>query len=160
MDWLERCLAILRDSLTEGASGQAVGWSVGLAQTRSHASRDCEKEDGPVRMTALPIHPFTHPAPRWQHARTRASSYVSPVFSHPCHVLHVAEHASRNSPPTIYAIMSTNGESPAPEPAGDSRDPSGFLSEIIGAPVTVKLNSGIIYKGACAAALCSPRLLT
>lgn len=45
--------------------------------------------------------------------------------------------------------MSTNGESPAPEAAGDSRDPSGFLSEIIGAPVTVKLNSGIVYKGAC-----------
>jgi U6 snRNA-associated Sm-like protein LSm6 len=43
--------------------------------------------------------------------------------------------------------MSTNGESPAPESAGDSRDPSGFLSEIIGAPVTVKLNSGIVYKG-------------
>ncbi|EMD61904.1 hypothetical protein COCSADRAFT_173298 [Bipolaris sorokiniana ND90Pr] len=43
--------------------------------------------------------------------------------------------------------MSTNGESPAPEAAPDSRDPSGFLSEIIGAPVTVKLNSGIIYKG-------------
>jgi U6 snRNA-associated Sm-like protein LSm6 len=43
--------------------------------------------------------------------------------------------------------MSTNGESPAPEGAGDSRDPSGFLSEIIGAPVTVKLNSGIVYKG-------------
>jgi hypothetical protein len=46
-----------------------------------------------------------------------------------------------------YPIMSTNGESPAPEAAGDSRDPSGFLSEIIGAPVTVKLNSGIVYKG-------------
>jgi U6 snRNA-associated Sm-like protein LSm6 len=45
--------------------------------------------------------------------------------------------------------MSTNGESPAPEAAGDSRDPSGFLSEIIGAPVTVKLNSGIVYKGNC-----------
>ncbi|KAH9860675.1 U4/U6-U5 snRNP complex subunit lsm6 [Plenodomus biglobosus] len=43
--------------------------------------------------------------------------------------------------------MSTNGESPAADAAGDSRDPSGFLSEIIGAPVTVKLNSGIIYKG-------------
>ncbi|KAF1920176.1 U6 snRNA-associated Sm-like protein LSm6 [Ampelomyces quisqualis] len=43
--------------------------------------------------------------------------------------------------------MSTNGESPAPDAVGDSRDPSGFLSEIIGAPVTVKLNSGIVYKG-------------
>ncbi|KAF2644280.1 U6 snRNA-associated Sm-like protein LSm6 [Massarina eburnea CBS 473.64] len=42
--------------------------------------------------------------------------------------------------------MSTNGDSPE-EFKGDSRDPSGFLSEIIGAPVTVKLNSGIIYKG-------------
>ncbi|KAF2112378.1 hypothetical protein BDV96DRAFT_159912 [Lophiotrema nucula] len=26
-------------------------------------------------------------------------------------------------------------------------DPSGFLSEILGAPVTVKLNSGIVFKG-------------
>ncbi|KAF2242685.1 Sm-like ribonucleoprotein [Trematosphaeria pertusa] len=43
--------------------------------------------------------------------------------------------------------MSTNGESPEAEVQADSRDPSGFLSEIIGAPVTVKLNSGIIYKG-------------
>ncbi|TKA80402.1 U6 snRNA-associated Sm-like protein LSm6 [Friedmanniomyces simplex] len=31
--------------------------------------------------------------------------------------------------------------------AADARDPSGFLSEIIGAPVTVKLNSGVTYKG-------------
>ncbi|KAF2168863.1 hypothetical protein M409DRAFT_20876 [Zasmidium cellare ATCC 36951] len=30
---------------------------------------------------------------------------------------------------------------------GDARDPSGFLSEIIGAPVTVKLNSGVVYRG-------------
>ena len=29
----------------------------------------------------------------------------------------------------------------------DSKDPSAFLSEIIGVPVTVKLNSGIVYKG-------------
>jgi hypothetical protein len=31
--------------------------------------------------------------------------------------------------------------------SGEGRDPSGFLSEIIGAPVTVKLNSGVVYKG-------------
>lgn len=31
-------------------------------------------------------------------------------------------------------------------PAADN-GPSGFLSEIIGAPVTVKLNSGVTYKG-------------
>ncbi|KAI9809872.1 MAG: U4/U6-U5 snRNP complex subunit lsm6 [Sarcosagium campestre] len=29
----------------------------------------------------------------------------------------------------------------------EGKDPSGFLTEIIGAPVTVKLNSGIVYKG-------------
>lgn len=33
------------------------------------------------------------------------------------------------------------------EAAADTNDPSGFLSEIIGADVTVKLNSGIVYKG-------------
>lgn len=29
----------------------------------------------------------------------------------------------------------------------EGRDPSGFLSEIIGSAVTVKLNSGVVYKG-------------
>jgi U6 snRNA-associated Sm-like protein LSm6 len=33
---------------------------------------------------------------------------------------------------------------------GDGKDPSSFLSEIIGAPVTVKLNSGVVYKGTVA----------
>lgn len=41
--------------------------------------------------------------------------------------------------------MSGDGE--APNGAADTKDPSGFLSEIIGAPVTVKLNSGVVYKG-------------
>jgi hypothetical protein len=31
--------------------------------------------------------------------------------------------------------------------SSDSRDPSGFLSDAINAPVIVKLNSGIVYKG-------------
>ncbi|CAM1506989.1 Fc.00g066300.m01.CDS01 [Cosmosporella sp. VM-42] len=30
---------------------------------------------------------------------------------------------------------------------GEGKDPSSFLSDIIGNPVTVKLNSGVIYKG-------------
>jgi U6 snRNA-associated Sm-like protein LSm6 len=34
-----------------------------------------------------------------------------------------------------------------PVTQGDGKDPSGFLSEIIGNPVTVKLNSGVVYKG-------------
>lgn len=29
----------------------------------------------------------------------------------------------------------------------EGKDPSAFLSEIIGVPVTVKLNSGVVYKG-------------
>jgi len=37
-----------------------------------------------------------------------------------------------------------NGTAPS-----DGKDPSGFLSQIIGAPVTVKLNSGVVYKGRC-----------
>lgn len=40
----------------------------------------------------------------------------------------------------------------------DGRDPSGFLTEIIGAPVTVKLNSGIVYKGECACYLVAEML--
>lgn len=31
--------------------------------------------------------------------------------------------------------------------SSDTKDPASFLSSIIGAPVTVKLNSGIVYKG-------------
>lgn len=32
-------------------------------------------------------------------------------------------------------------------PQGEGKDPSSFLSNIIGCPVIVKLNSGVIYKG-------------
>ncbi|KAG9257972.1 uncharacterized protein J7T54_003213 [Emericellopsis cladophorae] len=32
-------------------------------------------------------------------------------------------------------------------PQADGKDPSGFLSDIIGNNVTVKLNSGVVYKG-------------
>ncbi|KAG6037849.1 U4/U6-U5 snRNP complex subunit lsm6 [Claviceps sp. LM77 group G4] len=32
-------------------------------------------------------------------------------------------------------------------PQGEGKDPSSFLSNIIGSPVIVKLNSGVIYKG-------------
>jgi len=30
---------------------------------------------------------------------------------------------------------------------GEGKDPSSFLGEIIGNPVVVKLNSGVVYKG-------------
>lgn len=42
---------------------------------------------------------------------------------------------------------SMSGTDDGPNGAADTKDPSGFLSEIIGAPVTVKLNSGVVYKG-------------
>ena len=32
-------------------------------------------------------------------------------------------------------------------PSADPKDPASFLSSIIGAAVTVKLNSGIVYRG-------------
>ncbi|KAK0812179.1 U4/U6-U5 snRNP complex subunit lsm6 [Friedmanniomyces endolithicus] len=56
----------------------------------------------------------------------------------------------RTQTPGFYKNTSPSRMSaPAPTANGaaDSRDPSGFLSEIIGAPVTVKLNSGVTYKG-------------
>lgn len=31
--------------------------------------------------------------------------------------------------------------------AGEGKDPSSFLGDIIGNPVIVKLNSGVVYKG-------------
>ena len=37
-----------------------------------------------------------------------------------------------------------NGTEPS---QGDGKDPSAFLADIIGNPVTVKLNSGVVYKG-------------
>lgn len=58
-------------------------------------------------------------------------------------------------PPDSQQRLSKKMSAPAPNgatmtaapAANDARDPSGFLSEIIGAPVTVKLNSGVVYKG-------------
>ncbi|KAF2876114.1 hypothetical protein BDV95DRAFT_474514, partial [Massariosphaeria phaeospora] len=46
--------------------------------------------------------------------------------------------------------MSINGDTPNPtreEDPVNPRDPSGFLSEIIGSAVIVKLNAGTVYKG-------------
>lgn len=44
--------------------------------------------------------------------------------------------------PNIKIIMENGTTS-----QGEGKDPSGFLSDIIGNPVTVKLNSGVVYKG-------------
>jgi len=50
---------------------------------------------------------------------------------------------------TMSASPVNNGAAAAgaPTSVNEARDPSGFLSEIIGAPVTVKLNSGVVYRG-------------
>jgi U6 snRNA-associated Sm-like protein LSm6 len=42
----------------------------------------------------------------------------------------------------------------------DSKDPSAFLSDIIGVPVTVKLNSGVVYKGTQFSCMRSMTLMT
>lgn len=41
-------------------------------------------------------------------------------------------------------------------PQNEGRDPSGFLSQIIGNAVTVKLNSGVVYKGELATCCLRP----
>ena len=44
------------------------------------------------------------------------------------------------------SAAAATASAPAP-PADKGTDPSTFLSDIIGSPVTVKLNSGVVYKG-------------
>lgn len=56
---------------------------------------------------------------------------------------HPHAHKKNSAGGFSYLIM----ENGAPMPANEGRDPSGFLSQIIGNPVTVKLNSGVVYKG-------------
>lgn len=46
----------------------------------------------------------------------------------------------------LVAIIMENGTSAAAT-QGEGKDPSGFLSDIIGNAVTVKLNSGVVYRG-------------
>ena len=41
----------------------------------------------------------------------------------------------------------TNGRMENGASATEGKDPSSFLGQIIGNPVTVKLNSGVVYKG-------------
>lgn len=43
--------------------------------------------------------------------------------------------------------------------SSEGKDPSAFLSEIIGAPVIVKLNSGVVYKGTAYSLLLTSVLL-
>lgn len=49
------------------------------------------------------------------------------------------------SPSSLLTQHTSTMENGATQEAG--HDPSSFLSEIIGAPVTVKLNSGVVYRG-------------
>ncbi|KIW71968.1 U6 snRNA-associated Sm-like protein LSm6 [Phialophora macrospora] len=43
--------------------------------------------------------------------------------------------------------MAENHTTTATTTSADPKDPASFLSSIIGVPVTVKLNSGVVYKG-------------
>lgn len=51
---------------------------------------------------------------------------------------------SANRTTSVIDGALTNMENGA---ASESADPSSFLTEIIGAPVVVKLNSSVVYKG-------------
>lgn len=51
-------------------------------------------------------------------------------------------HITTKPPASLPATMENGSIS-----QGEGKDPSSFLSEIIGNPVTVKLNSGVVYKG-------------
>jgi hypothetical protein len=58
------------------------------------------------------------------------------------------KHLNKKELSSKMSAPAPNGATTTAAPAAnDARDPSGFLSEIIGAPVTVKLNSGVVYKG-------------
>lgn len=48
---------------------------------------------------------------------------------------------------SIHFTIPSNMENGTAPAQNEGRDPSGFLSEIIGNNVTVKLNSGVVYKG-------------
>lgn len=47
----------------------------------------------------------------------------------------------------IQSLFSCAMENGAAASQSEGTDPSAFLSEIIGSPVVVKLNSGVVYKG-------------
>ena len=65
--------------------------------------------------------------------------------------------AASNFTSQIASKMSATDETNG---AADAKDPSGFLSEIIGAPVTIKLNSGVVYKGSYGVVVLVNYLLT
>lgn len=52
-----------------------------------------------------------------------------------------SHHPSQTPPQKPTTMTEPNTDVPS------TSDPSGFLSEIIGAPITVKLNSGVEYRG-------------
>ncbi|CRK26940.1 hypothetical protein BN1708_000725, partial [Verticillium longisporum] len=67
------------------------------------------------------------------------SSRASLIHLTPPYIPYLTRHT-----PTTPANME-NGNPSAPQ--GEGKDPSSFLSDIIGNAVTVKLNSGVVYKG-------------
>lgn len=86
------------------------------------------------------------------------------IFTPPAVFMQVSETPSLSSRPTLSLTSNVNPSiiphhstsprktkmtenGPADVPTGSTSDPSGFLSEIIGSPITVKLNSGVEYRG-------------
>jgi hypothetical protein len=71
---------------------------------------------------------------------------LGPLAKTPLLALYIRQARShRQTSQQLTAKRTDRMENGAPQNEG--RDPSGFLSQIIGNAVTVKLNSGIVYKG-------------
>lgn len=56
-------------------------------------------------------------------------------------------HLSPSKHPVIAILHTMSSAENGSISQGEGKDPSSFLSDIIGNPVIVKLNSGVVYKG-------------
>ncbi|KZL67109.1 U6 snRNA-associated sm-like protein LSM6, partial [Colletotrichum tofieldiae] len=82
--------------------------------------------------------------------RTSSTRLTSASLTHANPTTHLATTEQPRAPTTtrypLYYTQITAMEN-GNISQGEGKDPSSFLSDIIGNPVTVKLNSGVVYKG-------------
>lgn len=89
------------------------------------------------------VHPTNYALHCWQHRDITPDLKFVPICKR-------IQRAGSTAYPLLQASEMENG-------TGSAKDPSGFLSEIIGNPVTVKLNSGVVYKGTHVSLFAQPR---
>ncbi|EEY19998.1 LSM domain-containing protein [Verticillium alfalfae VaMs.102] len=86
------------------------------------------------------------PSPRLCVSLSSRASLIHPTRPTP-------HHLTRHTPNPLANMENGNPSGPQ----GEGKDPSSFLSDIIGNAVTVKLNSGVVYKGAFCEERCKQR---